>query len=130
VSPIYITVALASARYRKRTTSYLSFSSGGDAILVSSPSLASTFDFYRGYLLDAHNGEYVGTDATQGSAALEEFRDGANLGQWSLSGGGSLGFGGVGFCYTSDEEVFVVFDGGQGPSGCVSCVLGVAPGQS
>ena len=119
---------VANARYRKRAVDYVSFGSGGDAVLVSDISAASKFKLYEGYMIDLANGEYVGTDATSGTPALEEFVDPASASNNWGSSGGSITFGDVSFCYNSDNELFMVFPGAANPAGCVNCVLASAPG--
>lgn len=128
VTPLYISVNVANARYRKRAVDYVSFGSGGDAVLVSDISAASQFKLYEGYMIDLANGEYVGTDATSGTPALEEFTDPASASNNWSSSGGSISFGDVSFCYNSDNELFMVFPGASLPAGCVNCVLDSAPG--
>jgi hypothetical protein len=129
VPEIYITVNIAHARYRKRAAEYVSFESGEDGVLVKDIGGASTFKLYEGYIIDTGNGHYVGTDSKSGSATLEEFTHAASASEYWTESGGSLHFGDVSFCYTPDNEIFIVFPDGTAPAGCVTCVLGTAPGK-
>lgn len=124
-----MSVNIPNARYRKRTAEYVSFAEGGDAVLVSDIGSASTFKLYEGYMIDLGTAEYVGTDATSGAAALEEFADAASASDNWASSGGSLSFGDVTFCYNADNQMFIVFPGAATPSGCITVVLAAAPGM-
>jgi hypothetical protein len=105
----------------------VSFPAGGDAVLSSDASVATTFYLYLGYLIDALTGAYVGTVLTTGSGPLEEFTDAADASSsWTVSDG-VLSVAGATFCYTTDLSLFDVYVGSTTPAGCIPVVLGVAP---
>lgn len=120
---------VANARYRKRAAKYVSFGSSEDGVLVSDISEASTFKWYEGFVIETGNGQYVGTDSTSGSAALEGFVDAASASDNWTERGGTLNFGDASFCYTPDNEMLIVFPGATAPAGCITCDLGTAPGN-
>ena len=125
-SAVYVTVNAASS-LRKRTVEYLGFS-GFEGILVESSSQASQFYIVEGFMLDAGNGQYVGTSSTIGSIGIQEFADSEQASsKWAVSGS-SLSFQGATFCYTTDHALFVVFPGSSPPDGCTSAALSSAPG--
>jgi hypothetical protein len=129
VPEIYIIGEVANARYHRRALEYVSFKSGEDGILVSDINSASHFKLYRDYIIDSRS-EFVGTDATSGSAVLEEFHDPASASSDWTESGGVLSFRDASFCYTpSHGALFIVLTRDSAPSGCISLVLRTAIGR-
>ena len=129
VAAFYITAANMNAHYRKRAIDFVSFGSGGDGVLVGDTSSASQFKLYEGYIFDINNGHGVGTDATSGTRPLELFAEIASAGgYWSLNRN-SLIYSEASFCFTSDNEVFMVFPGSEKPAGCMHISLGIEHGM-